>query len=157
MEIWAKRGRAAAYSVAFFSALLLGLVASFLYERSAQTGRVGRGIEWGGETISGYGKAGFKTLLLSRDKQARSVPIELSLGEARKQFLAGDLGVALQMVGTQDRALSVGRRGSFFRQFGFFCARLFSTHEIPLVLAVDEDMLKRAVAPWLALLWSTCP
>lgn len=148
MDLWPNRKRELIYLLAFVGAFFLGIVTSFFYERSAYRGRVVRGIEWSEQVVSGLDRRSLKALLSSKSERARELSIELTLGEERKKFTAGELGISLEVPRAIDRALAAGRDGSVVRNFWFWFGRLFSEHNIPATLSLNEAKLKSAVQPW---------
>lgn len=148
MDLGPERKRKISYLVAFFVALWLGLVSSFFYEKSAYDGRVLRGIEWSERTLSGLDRVSLQSLLSTQDVKVRDLSIEFVLSGEAQKLRAGEVGISLDTARVLRQAFSAGHEGSVFRQFGFWFARLFMVHRIPVVIVIDEGKLKKVFEPW---------
>lgn len=148
MELGPVRKREIGHFAAFVGALLLGLLLSFIYERNLHQGRVVRGVEWSEQPVSGLDRASLKSLLTARDQAAREISIEFRLGDERRRFRAGEVGVSLDVAGLLEEALSVGHSGSIWGDFWFWFARLFAVHRLPVEPSLDAEKLRKTIGPW---------
>lgn len=132
----------------FLVALLLGLLLAFFLERSALHGRVPRGIESGGVSLSGARAAQLPRLLEEQQKVTNERSIVLHYEERRLEVSAGELGISLDENAIGKNALTVASRQGSFAEFRFFLARLFKTTSIPSVYLIDTPALETGIQEW---------
>ena len=136
-------GARALRSIAVFGlAVVLGTAGNFALVRTSAGGRALPGVTACGAGLAGLDEAAVTERIASAAPHALRAPGKLRIRDRVFDVAASDLGLTVDVPATAARALSAGREGSWFRQFGWFLARAFGTVRVPASIRVDDSVLE---------------
>lgn len=135
-------------AAAFVGALFLGLVTTYLVERTFGERVVERNVILGGRVVSGKSGEELRAVLVGIEAKLRKRSFDLSWRDARLVSPAAALGLSVDVERGIQMALAPPGRDSLFSGFGFWMARLFGAHRAEIPYVVDRKVLSATLTPW---------
>jgi vancomycin resistance protein YoaR len=128
--------------VVFVASVVVGSLGHFMAVRAAARGRVLPRVSALGVSLSGLDGPALDERLSSLSSRVQALTGRLKVGDHVFDVTARDVGLVLDVAKTKQRALDVGRQGSWLRQVGWFFARPFSTASFPIAVRVDPPKIE---------------
>lgn len=139
-------------AVAFLLSLCLGLVVSFVVDRSVGSGRVLRGVVLrearGDLPLTGAQQADLQDILRARRRELLARNVAVRVGDFDFEAPASALGVDVDESELTRAALHLGRAGGRGQQLFWWLGRLFTVAPVELHLRVDAERLDQTLTTW---------
>lgn len=144
-----RRRRARALKAGLFAlAPLFALLLAFGVDRALKTGCVLRGVTLAGRDLSGLDRVAARALVNELAAGLAAAPLEVRVRGKSYTLAPGEVGFALDVEATLDRAFAAGRQGGPLAEIGFWLGRFASRVEVTPSAALDRDRLEALETRW---------
>jgi vancomycin resistance protein YoaR len=122
------------------------LVALWLVDTNAHSGRVGRNVTLGGQPVAGFRRAAVDQAVGELATRYRDADVVVDAEGGGFQAGAPELGLSVVQDRTAADALAVGRRGFVLNRMWSWARAFFVERPAPVAITVDQQAMDRIVA-----------